>query len=74
VIRKVILIELDIATGNNLLGNQIIHFVCLLAIRIAKKNTRMTPGGKLVSVGFRGGNKTNRTEGTKVRIGRRLAM
>jgi len=58
VIRKVILIEFDISARNNLLGDQIIHFVCFLAIGIAKKNRRMSPGGKFVTVVFRSGNKT----------------
>jgi len=74
VIREIIFIELDITTGNNLLGKQIIHFVGLLAIGVAKKNTRMAPGGKFVAVMLRGGNKTKRAKGTKMRVGRRLAM
>jgi len=72
--RKVGLVELDISAGHNLLCNEIIDFVSLLAIGVTKKDTRMSPGGKFVFVVFRSGDKTKRTKGSKMRIGRRLSM
>jgi len=52
----------NISTRNNLLGNKIINFVSFLAIRIAKKNTRIASGSKLISSVFGSGDETKRTK------------
>ena len=71
---KICFIELNISIGNNFLSDKIIDFISLFTIRISKKNTRITSGGKLVSIVFRGGNEAKRAKRPKVRVRGSLTM
>jgi len=60
----------NIPIENNFMSKKVVDLVSLLSIRVTKKNTRIPPGSKFVSIMFGSRNEAKRAKGSKMRIRR----